>query len=1115
MNEWSESRALVPVTGAGGGGGGKGGGSGSRSPVESPDSLRSTQYARVINLICEGEIEAIVGGAQGIYIEDTPLQNPDGSWNFTGAAVEWRNGLPWQAPIPGFSSVESESSVGVTVRQLAPVTRTVTNPNIDAVRVTIGFPSLSSTDTASGDVRGASVDVWIEVQVNGGGFQRLILDTVEGKTTSRYQRSYLVNLSTRWGPGPNQYDIRVGRGTNDSTTVYLVDAFQWETMTEIVNNNLVYPHSAICGVQVDAGTFRSIPKLAFDVKMRRIQVPSNYNPVTREYYGIWDGTFQIAWTDNPAWVMYDLVTSERVGLGNWIPPHLCDKWTLYTISRYCDELVPNGLGGSEPRYTCNVYLQTREDAISLLQQFAAIFNGLIMWNAGAMTFMADMPGNPLYAYTPANVLDGRFTYKGTPLNQRHTVALVTWNNPANQCQQEIEYVEDQDAVRRWGIRETPVTALGCTSRGQAHRVGRWILLTEQWLAETVVFTTGLQGAFVRPGHHFITTDPVRAGNRAGGRITAAAANWVQLDEAYEFRPGLSYSLSVMLPDGEIQTSPIITPMGTSDSVTIIEVFRQTPRRNAIWAISASDALNETWRCISCVEDEDGNVEIQGVAHRNDKFLAIEQGLQLAPLPTGIMNPFFVGPPTELRVTESLYQISPVVVGARATFSWLAPLGAIRFVINWTAPGDPPVWNEAFMSSVDIEPTRAGIWTFSVQAVNSLGRVSTWASISVEIVALNRPPEDVQDFQLDMYNDGANLRWRQAANLDVIVGGQVVIRYSNRLTTAIVWEEAREIIRFAGAQTSGFGPLLRGTYLAKFVNSSGRASVNPAYVISTTGPLRDYNLIAERYQHPDFLGHKVNLVVRYGALHFALDADGFAVSTTAAYGFVPLPAVDMGKVYSVRVSTTIEGAMYGLFDSVDKWPDFDARLDVDGMKIDEGGAEIVVRFTNVDPATALPEDWSPWQRIVAADLTFRACDFNMVANVPDNTWGLGIVELGASIDVPDRIESMNNMAVPPQGAWITFAVPFKETPAINIVAQALAPGDQWYITSQSPYGFFIYFQNSAGAAIAKTADWIARGYGYEHPDLEDLGYAKMYGITPELALERRLISEAGFYPTMTE
>ncbi|MGF6660059.1 hypothetical protein QF000_001703 [Paraburkholderia atlantica] len=269
------------------------------------------------------------------------------------------------------------------------------------------------------------------------------------------------------------------------------------------------------------------------------------------------------------------------------------------------------------------------------------------------------------------------------------------------------------------------------------------------------------------------------------------------------------------------------------------------------------------------------------------------------------------------------------------------------------------------------------------------------------------------------------------------------------------------------------------------------------------------------QHPAFAGAKINMVERYGVLHIETDPDGFAVATAAAYAFVPSPSVDMGKVYTVRVGTTIEGAMYGLFDSVDSWPDWDARLDVDGIKIDEGGAEIVVRFTNVDPVTATEDDWSPWQRIVAADLTFRACDFGMLANVPDNTWGLGIVELSASIDVPDRMESMNNVVVSAQGLMIYYAIPFKDPPAVNIVAQALTPGDQWYITAQSQYGFFIYFQNSAGQPIAKTADWIARGYGYEHTLLEGIGYSKMYGVTPELDTERQSVGATGYYPTLTE
>jgi predicted phage tail protein len=1097
-----------PIAGAGGGGGGKGGGgSSSRSPQESPDSLRSTQSARVINLVCEGQCYGIVGWGQGIYVDDTPLQNPDGTWNFVGAAFDWRGGEPDQPPIPGFSSTESETTVGVTVTVSGPVVRSVTNPNINAIRVTIGVPSLSWTDTGTGDVTGTTIQLAIDIQKDSGGFQEMIVDTISGKTTSRYQKSYRMNLA-RFGATGGTYDVRVRRLTPDSTTVYLVNSFQWETMTEIVDSTLTYPYSALVGVQVDASTFRQIPRLAFDVMMRRIQIPSNYDPFYRIYDGTWDGTFKVEWTQNPAWILYDLITTERFGLGGYISPQLVDKWTLYAIGQYCDGGVPDGFGGLEPRYTCNVYIQTREEAISLLQQLAAVFNGMIFWSAGMLTVVADMPGDPVTTFTAANVIDGRLTYQGTPLNQRHTVALVTWNNPANGYQQEIEYVEDRDAINQWGVRELQVNALGCTSRGQAHRYGRWTLLTEQLLAETVTFKTGLNGAFVRPGELFWTSDPVRSGFRSGGRILEATQDWLHFDAPVTFEPGVEYSVNVILPDGSIQGSMIRNPSATTDSVWLVTALRLAPARNAVWTMSTSTAADEWWRCISTVEDEDGNVEIQGVAFRREKFDAIELGLKLEPLPRSIIDPFSIAPCTELRILESLYQISPVVVGARATFSWLAPTGAVRFEVSYQFQEDSPTFTESFMSSIDIQPTRAGIWHFNVWAINSLGIRSTVASISREIVALNRPPEDVQEFQLDMYNDGANLRWRPAENLDVIVGGQVVIRYSSRMTTEVRWEEAQEIMRFAGAQSNGFAPLMKGTYLAKFMNSSGRLSSNAAYVVSTTGPLRDYNLVAELHQHPTFPGVKVDTVVRYGVLYIAQDEDEFAVSTEAGYYFAPTPAIDMGHVYTVRCQSLIEGAVYGLFDSVDTWPDFDARLDVDGLLVDEGGGQVVARITNANPATATADDWSPWTRLVLADLTFRAAEFALLLHVPDRTWGIGITELGVTVDVPDRIESQNNVPVPAPGTRITFVVPYKETPAISIIAQGMNTGDRWSITQQSPTGFYIQFQDANGTPIAKTCDWIARGYGYEHIELAGLGYSQMMRTSPQLLAQRAAIGNNG-------
>jgi Putative phage tail protein len=1092
MSTLNPSRLLpVPViAGAGGGGGGKGGGSGgARAPVEAPDSLRSIQYARVINLICEGEIENIT--PQDTYVDGTPLANADGSWNFSGAAVEWRSGTANQAPISGFSATESETSVGVVVTAAAPVVRSVTNPNMTAFRITLGFPQLTHLDPITGDLTGTSVQLAIDAQRDGGGFQRLYEDTVNGKTTSRYQRSYRIDLESRFGVVGGSYDFRVVRITPDSTTVNVVDKFSWETMTEIVDSQLMYPYSALVGVQIDASLFQNIPKLSFDIRMRRIQVPSNYDPVNRLYVGVWDGTFKIAWSDNPAWIVYDLATTQRFGLGGYVSPQLIDKWTLYTIGQYCDGMVPDGFGGYEPRYTCNVYVQTRTDAISLLQQFASIFNGALFWSAGTLSFTADMPGDTTVVYAPANVIDGVFSYVGTPLNQRHTTALITWNDPAQDCAQVIEYVEDPDGIALWGVRDLSVQAFGCISRGQAHRIGKWALLSERLLSETVTFSTGINGAYTRPGDIFGTTDPTRAGLRMGGRIVSGTDTYVEVDAPVTVANGVSYAMSVLLPTGVFETRNVnpVTQV-TTTGFYVNPPFSVPVARGGVWSISAAGYLqNELWRCVGATEDDDGNIAITGIAYRPDKFAAIESGLQLQPLPVSIIDPFHIDPCTELVVTESKFMLSPVVVAARATFSWLAPLGAVRYLVTYAKGDADPTSIATNMASVDIQPTEEGEWTFTVWAFNAIGIRSTPATVTVELKALNQPPQDVEGFQLDIYNDSAQLSWLPATDLDVIVGGSLVVRFSSRLTTEVTWEETNIIAQFAGSQNSGFVPLMKGTYLGKYQNASGAFSLNAAYILSTTGPLRDYNVVADLPQQPEFKGYKENLEVRTGVLYMMQDPDTrLGLATTANYWFYSI--VDLGKVYTCRCGTYIEGAMYSFLDDVDTWPDFDLRPDVDGSKIDEGGAMVGASVTNVDPATATEADWSPYTRLVVADLTFRAIRFKLTEKVSDNTTGIGITTLGATVDVPDRIESRNNVPVPAGGTHLTFTVPFKDAPAISIVAQGLHSGDRWDITEQSAYGFTMQFHDSAGTAIAKTCDWIARGYGYEHTDLDGLGYTAL-------------------------
>ena len=373
MSDFKTNKLII-----GAGGGGKGGGGSARVAQEAPDSLRSKAYARVVDLISEGEIEGLVDGLQSVYLDDTPIQNPDGSTNFSGVTLETRNGSQQQSYVPGFSSVENEVVVGVEVKASqsgSGVVRSITDPDVDAVRIKVSVPQLTNQDTTNGDLNGSSVNFAIDRQVNGGGFVEIVNDTISGKTTTKYQRSYYVPLT---GSGP--WEIRVRRITADSTSSAVQNKTFFDSYTEVIESKLRYPNSALVALRVDASQFSNIPRRSYDMKLLRVRVPVNYDPVTRAYSGVWNGTFKIAWTDNPAWCFYDLVTSTRYGLGGYIPEAQVDKWALYRVAQYCDQLVPNGLGGFEPRFTCNLYLQTREQAYKVVQDMASIFRGMVYWS---------------------------------------------------------------------------------------------------------------------------------------------------------------------------------------------------------------------------------------------------------------------------------------------------------------------------------------------------------------------------------------------------------------------------------------------------------------------------------------------------------------------------------------------------------------------------------------------------------------------------------------------------------------------------------------------------------------------------------------------------------------
>jgi predicted phage tail protein len=763
----------------GAGGGGKGGGGSARVAQEAPDSLRSKAYARVVDLVCEGEIEGLAAGLQSVYLDDTPIQNADGSYNFTGVTLEARTGTQQQSYIPGFSSVENEVSVGVECKYGQPVVRSITDPDVDAVRIKVSIPTLTLQDTTNGDLNGTSVSYAIDLQARGAGYVQILQDTVSGKTSSRYQRSYYVPLS---GTGP--WDVRLRRVTADSTQTSLQNKTFLESYTEVIESKLRYPNSALMALRVDASQFTSIPRRSYDLRLLRVRIPSNYFPETRSYAGVWDGSFKVAWTDNPAWCLYDLVTNTRYGLGNYMPESQVDKWALYRVAKYCDELVPNGLGGYEPRFTCNLYMQTREQAYKVVQDMASVFRGMAYWSGGAITVTQDAPQDPIYQFTAANVVDGEFAYQGSSAKARHTVALVSWVDPDDFYRQKVEYVEDLAGIARYGVVQADVVAMGCTSRGQANRVGKWLLYSEQSESEIITFRTGLEGAVVRPGDVVKVADASRGGMRLGGRIAAATTVSVTLDQDL---PAGSWRISVVLPTGVVEERQVGSLSGRTVGVT--SAFSMTPQVGAIWVLSSTLVEAQLFRVVQVAESEPGIHEITALAHNPSKYAAIEQGLALQPRAITVLSTTPAAP-TGLTVTESLYRVKDQAF-VLIQLGWEQVFGALEYQVTYRVNGGNTVTLPKVSSTyLEIRNAEAGDYVFTVRAVGVSGKLGNSASLTQSILGKLQPPDDVQDFVVLRRTTDLLLSW--SANTDADLSG-----YEVRVGTG--WDSGVLVGQTAGTQ----------------------------------------------------------------------------------------------------------------------------------------------------------------------------------------------------------------------------------------------------------------------------------------------------------------------------
>lgn len=737
------------------GAGGKGG-SNARTPVETPDSLRSIARARILDFIAEGELRGLVAGNQSIYLDQVPIQNADGTLNFQGVRVETRSGTQDQTHIAGFPSVENEIAVNVELRSDSPVVRTATGSDLSAVRVRLAVPALQKVDTSNGDTVGYSISYAIDLSTNGGPYATVLTSAFTDKTTTQYERSHRIDL-----PAGTQWQVRIRRLTPNANSSTISDTVNVLSMTEVIDAKLRYPNCALAAVEVDASQFQNIPTRSYRIWGRIVRIPSNYDPMTRSYSGIWDGTFKSGWTNNPAWAFFDMVTNDRFGLGHRIPLDWVDKWRLYQIAQYCDQLVSDGQGQMEPRFTCSLYMQTRADAYRVLQDMASIFRGISFYAAGQVMASADMPSDPVFTYTQANVIDGRFNYPGTGRKARHTVALVSWTDPDDFGRQKVEPVQVSWGIQRYGIQQTEVTGVGCHSKSQAQRIGNQILYTELLATGTVEFSVGLDVLNCLPGDVIQVADPKRAGRRNGGRIKSATADTLVLDKLPEvIAPG--DTLRATLPTGKTQARTVQSITGNAVKVTA--PWSSVPVAQSVWSLESTELALQQFRVLAITEnpitEEQGiTYRVTALKHVPGKYAAIDDGTRLELPPISIIPPSVQPAPTNVQLSSHSV-IDQGIATHVLTIAWDAADKAIAYDVEWRR--DDMSWVRAgrvSTASIEVRGIYSGNYLARVRAVNALNAVSqpTMSALTA-ITGKTEPPPALTSLTTssDVYSIG--LAW---------------------------------------------------------------------------------------------------------------------------------------------------------------------------------------------------------------------------------------------------------------------------------------------------------------------------------------------------------------------
>lgn len=724
-----------------------------RQPKIAPDSAQSKTYIKILYGLSEGEVEGLANGLQSVYLEETPLQNPDGGWNFEGVQADFRHGSNDQTYIEGFPDISSESAIGVELKSDAPWVRAISNTDLDALNIRFKWGPLRQQNAKNGDVNGYTIKYAIDLQTDGGTWTKVLNTQISDKTSANYERSHRIDLpkaDTGW-------TVRVRRLTPNSTSEYISDKMYVEAITEVIDLKLSYPNTALLGLQYDAETFSNVAKVAVDLKGIKVQVPSNYDPVARTYAGMWDGTFKRAYTNNPAWIYYDICTAKRYALGDRLTSAMLDKWSLYRLAQYCDQMVSDGKGGQEPRFTCNVYLQSTEDAYTILSKLAGVFRAISYWDGNSIVCDADIPQDTYFTYTRANVIDGLFEYSGTRARDRHTVAKVAWDNPKNRYKTEYVYVRDEAAIAKLGVRIAEIDAWGCTSEGQAQRAGLWALKSEQLETRTVSFKVGLDGYIPQPGRIVEISDELFAGRANGGRISDVSADLktITIDrDDVVCRAG--DRLVVNGEDGKAQGRIVSSVNGRNITVTV--AFDSVAAEN-VWVVDAQDLKTMKFRVMSITQDDKHQFSITALQYESAKYDAIDFGAFIDERPISIINPTVQAPVESVSITsETMVQQGLSV--ETMIITWDQVQGATKYQVEWRK--DDGSWIKLPITgsnSAEVAGIYAGSYEARVTAISAfdVSSLPTYSNLT-ELSGKQGLPPSLAFLHADGLLFGMKLTW---------------------------------------------------------------------------------------------------------------------------------------------------------------------------------------------------------------------------------------------------------------------------------------------------------------------------------------------------------------------